>query len=106
MLGPHKHECASAGASTGMHHHSCWSSASAPWCCADLCPFCPQYQGWPYAAVRAHVRFSNVTSTVWRDTLFNATRERMCQGGYLTSIYFSVNQLMRSQGLTVIHNSE
>lgn len=65
-----------------------------------------QFESQPYVALRAHVYFNNVTDGVWRDTLFNATRERMCKGGYLTSIYSSVAKLMQDNGLTVSNNSE
>lgn len=68
--------------------------------------FVLQFDGKPYAALRAHTWFYNVTSSVWRDTLFDASRRQMCKGGFNNGIWYMVNDLVVSNGLTVSQNSE
>lgn len=72
----------------------------------SCCLLQSQLDGQPYSALRAHVRFNMVTDLVWRDTLFNATREQMCRGGYSKTVYANVAALMSGANLKVMHNSK
>lgn len=65
-----------------------------------------QFKGQPWASVRAHVWFYNVTDAVWRETLWQATQMGMCTGGYSTAIYASVADMMKTANLHVGRNSK
>lgn len=72
-------------------------------CCLCLCL---QFNNTNYASIRAHTWFNGVTNTVYRDVLFNGTREAMCKGGYSKTLYSNVAKLMSDNTYTVSNNSE